>query len=93
MTDKKFIKTYVTFGQAHIHSVGGKTFNKDCIAVIRRETKHEGREAAFEFFGPKFFTTYGEDDFDMGSMKYFPRGFIEVEGNQEEDDESICRDL
>lgn len=80
MTDKKMVKTYVTFGQGHAHSVNGKTFDKDCVAVIRRATALEGREAAFEFFGPKFFTTYADDQFKEDMLAYFPRGFIEVEG-------------
>ena len=72
------MKTYVTFGQIHVHSVNGKTFDKDCVAVIEASTEARGREMAFEFFNNKFFTTYPKDSFDMDNMKYFPRGFIKV---------------
>ena len=35
--------TYVTFGQTHVHSVNGKTFDKDCVDksyVIGIELNH-----------------------------------------------------
>lgn len=72
------MKTYVTFGQTHIHSVNGKTFDNDCVAVIESSNAKIGRENAFKCFGDKFCFCYVEDTFDFDSMKYFPRGFIEV---------------
>ena len=39
--------TYVTFGQTHVHSVNGKIFDKDCVAVIKANSKSEGRDLAF----------------------------------------------
>ena len=75
------MKTYVTFGQEHTHSVNGKTFDKGCIAVIEAEDAKAGRELAFEHFGDKFFTTYYEDQFDKSSMHFYPRGYIEVVPN------------
>lgn len=72
------MKTYVTFEQVHAHSVNGKTFDKDCVAVIEAETAEEGRDFAFACFGDKFCFSYTEDKFDFGSMKYFPRRFMEV---------------
>jgi len=74
------VKTYVTFGQIHVHSVNGKTFDKDCVAVINASSELRGRERAFEIFGKKFFTTYPERLWDEEEqLKYFPRGYIEVE--------------
>ena len=70
------MKTYVTFGQVHAHSVNGKTFDKDCVAVIHAPTHKEGREVAFELFGDKFFTTY--DNKESVHLEYYPRGLIEV---------------
>ena len=72
------MKIYITFGQVHAHSVNGKTFDKDCIAVIEAEGENEGRAAAFEYFGDKWFTSYTEDTFPPESKNYFPRGFIDV---------------
>jgi len=77
MSDTK-MKTYVTFGQAHVHKVHGKTFDKDSVAVINCSDKKTGRDKAFELFGDKFFTTYYEDAFGKDSLKYFPRGLINV---------------
>ena len=70
------MKTYVTFGQIHAHSVNGKTFDKDCVAVIESDDAESGRARAVELFGLKFFTTY----FDKApDMTYFPRGLISVD--------------
>jgi hypothetical protein len=70
-------KLFVTFGQIHVHSVNGKTFDKDCVAVIYCNDESHGRALAFEYFGNKwhhgYFNTY-----PVGMMEYFPRGFIEV---------------
>ena len=69
------MKTYVTFGQEHLHRIGGKIFDRDCVAVVEGD-----RERVFELFGPKFCFEYQENTWDEGKMKYFPRGYIEVEG-------------
>jgi len=67
--------TYVTFGQAHTHRLAGKTFDKDCVAVIPSETQEEGRGKAFEYFGDKFCFEYFNK---QPEMKYFPRGLIKL---------------
>lgn len=77
------MKTYVTFGQAHVHSVNGKTFDKDCVAVIECRNAKEGRRLAFEYFGRQFCFEYHEDEFDTNKMRYFPRGLLPVENAHE----------
>jgi hypothetical protein len=72
------MKVYITFGQIHVHSVNGKTFNKDCVAVINCNDYLDGREKAFELFGDKWHMCYHEDDFKEEIMHYFPRGKIVV---------------
>lgn len=72
------IKTYVTFGQAHCHVIGDSVFDKECVAVIHHDDSADGRALAFECFGTKFCFEYSEKSFDMGSMRFFPRGFINV---------------
>lgn len=67
--------TYVTFGQVHTHSINGRTFDKDCVAVIPSESREEGQKRAFEYFGDKFCFEYFNQ---MPNMKYFPRGLISV---------------
>ena len=67
------MKTYVTFGQDHTHSVNGKTLDKDCVAIV-----HGDREKVFELFGPKFCFEYPEEIWDEGRMKYFPRGYVDL---------------
>lgn len=67
------MKTYVTFGQVHVHRISGVVYDKDCVAVVNGD-----RSAVVELFGDKFFTTYTPEQWDEDNMKYFPRGFIQV---------------
>jgi hypothetical protein len=71
-------KTYVTFGQDHAHTIAGKIFNKDCVAVINCADREDGRRIAFECFGPKFCFEYHEKEFSQESLRFFPRGLIEL---------------
>lgn len=68
------MKTYVTFGQTHAHAIAGKTFDKDCVAVV-----NGNRDRVFELFGPKFCFEYPEEHWDDSKMVYFPRGYIEID--------------
>ena len=74
------MKIYITFGQIHVHSVNGKTFDKDCVAEIECNNHGEGRDLAFEYFGDKFFTSY--DAIVLNDPKFlpcYPRGIIKVQ--------------
>jgi hypothetical protein len=74
------MKTYITFGQDHVHHVNGRVFDKDCVAVIEAATSAAGRAKAFELFGPKFCFEYFETEWKgTEQMKYFPRGYIVAE--------------
>lgn len=72
------MKTYVTFGQNHTHSVNGKTLDKNTVAVITASSPDEGRELAFKFFGPKFSFEYPEAFWCNDSMEHFPGGYVEI---------------
>lgn len=72
------MKLYVTFGQAHKHKIDKLIFDKDCVAVIKCDSYKEGRDRAFELFGPKFCFTYLEKEFKLEHMTFFPRGFIKT---------------
>lgn len=71
------MKTYVTFGQEHIHMIGGKIFDHDCVCEIECDTPEHGREIAFRLFGQKFCFEY-PNKLPDGSLKFFPRGIIPV---------------
>lgn len=71
------MKVYITFGQIHVHSVNGKTLDKDCVAAIECDTYEEGRQKAMNEFNAKFHNCYGEEPSE-NTMQYFPRGIIEV---------------
>jgi hypothetical protein len=68
------MKTFVTFGQSHSHTINGKVFDKDCVAIVKGD-----RQKVFEIFGPKFCFEYSAEDWKEESMQYYPRGYIEVE--------------
>lgn len=72
------MKTYITFGQNHIHRINNKTFDCNCVAVIESPDATTGRKLAFDFFGPKFCFEYSEDQWDEKNLHYFPRGYINV---------------
>jgi len=73
------MKMYITFGQVHTHSINGKTFDRDCVAVIDCENETDGRKKAFEYFGGKFCFLHLEVWCNKENMKFFPRGLIRVE--------------
>ena len=70
-------KTYITFGQVHVHSVEGMTFDRNCVACITHDGKVNGSDIAFELFGGNWHQNYTEIP-GANVMKYFPRGIIEV---------------
>ena len=78
------MKTYVTFGQDHVHVLEESEtgfrflFDKDCVAVIESENRNEGRNKAFDIFGPEFCMEYFDQEFKKDSLRHFSRGIIEV---------------
>ena len=71
---------YVTFGQSHVHELDGEIYDKDCVAVYEADSYASGRERAFVLFGDKFFTDYHGEQWDEDKMlKFFPRGYIDVD--------------
>ena len=72
-------KFYITFGQIHVHSVNGKTFDKDCVAEIEAESNSEAHGIAMDVFNQKFHQCFNEDKLEE-NMPYFPRGIIELNG-------------
>lgn len=76
------VRTYVTFGQGHAHSVNGKTFDKDSVAIVEAPTYEECHAKVQEFFGRAYCTDYPEKHWDVSSMQYYPRGYIFAEGAQ-----------
>jgi hypothetical protein len=79
------MKVYITFGQVHVHSVNGKTFDKDSVAVIECDNYSEGRAKAFEYFKGIFHNCYDEKEVEKMErfIEYFPRGYINVENRKE----------
>ena len=68
---------YVTFGQVHVHSVNGKTFDKNCVAEIEAESHEEAHNYAMKTFDKKFHNCHPESELER-VIKYYPRGIIKV---------------
>ena len=71
------MKIYITFGQTHVHSINGKTFDKNCVAEITCENYEQGREIAMNATGGVFATSYTEKQI-QDSLHFFPRGIIKL---------------
>ncbi len=69
---------YVTFGQVHTHRIADITFDCDSVAYYMALDADQGRAIAFELFDRKFCFEYHGADFNVESLKYFPRGLIAV---------------
>jgi|GEM_PF-1648589 len=72
-------KYYITFGQVHVHSVNGKTFDKDCVCEIETIDRGTAHSIAMDIFNGKFHNTLDKVDMEK-SLHYYPRGIIKLEG-------------
>jgi len=78
------MKTFVTFGEDHIHKIGGEVYDKDCIAVV-----DGGQTEVFKLFELQFCRAVPEEQWDDEIMKrYYPRGYIAVEPEDPESEAS-----
>ena len=68
------MKCYITFGQIHVHSVNGKTFDKDCVAEIEATDTGNGHAKAMELFDGVFHDCTDSPP----DMSFYPRGIIPV---------------
>ena len=65
---------YISFGQAHVHRVNGKTFDCDSLCRIYAHNEAAARQRAKEAFDMKWSFLYTEPE-----LSYFPRGIIDLE--------------
>lgn len=71
-------KYYISFGQIHIHTINGHTFDKDCVCEINAPNERDAREKAFETFDSKWSFLYCENTVDK-ILRHCSRGIIELE--------------
>jgi hypothetical protein len=64
------VNYYFTFGQDHVHSIDGFTFDKDVVVAIEAETSEEATRIMFDAFGRKWSMQYDHTP----NLKFFPRG-------------------
>lgn len=69
-------KHYFTFGFAHAHAVGGRTWDKDCVCVIEAPDADAAREKMVEAFGAKWAFQY---EHEPNVAKYYPRGLMRLD--------------
>lgn len=73
------MKYYISFGQSHVHSKGGRTFDKDCLAEVECNSQGEAQELAMLIFDGIFHNVYTEEALKReGFMDFFPRGIIKA---------------
>lgn len=65
---------FFTFGQTHVHSVNGFTFDKDVVVQISATDSNSARQKMFDYFGDK----WGMEYISKPNMSYFPRGIKEI---------------
>jgi hypothetical protein len=65
-------EAWFTFGQTHVHSVNGFTFDKDIVVHIRA---HDPREVMFMYFDRKWGMEYDKEP----NMDYYPRGVYDLD--------------
>lgn len=70
-------KYYITFGQSHAHAIGGVTYDKDCLAELEAETKHEAHTEAMRIFNGKFHNCHSAEMLSE-ILHYYPRGVIKA---------------
>lgn len=69
------MKFYITFGQIHVHSVGGTTFDKDCVAEIEAVDVNKAWEKIEEAFGMKWSRMHER----IPDMSFYPRGILPLQ--------------
>lgn len=62
---------YFTFGQCHVHTVNGVTWDKNVVCKI---TAADPRQVMFDTFGTIWAMHYDEPP----DLAFFPRGIIEL---------------
>lgn len=62
---------YFSFGQSHVHSVNGFTYDKDVLVKIRA---NDPRQVMFDTFGEKWAMQYDEPP----DAQFYPRGIKDL---------------
>lgn len=65
------LTSYFTFGQGHVHTIDGFTYDKYIVVKI---TARFPRAVMVEWFGNKWAFEYSKQP----NMEYFPRGIKEI---------------
>lgn len=68
------ITRWYTFGQQHVHRIGDRTFDADCVAAI---TSTDPRARAVELFGDRWAFEYLHLE-DVQVERFYPRGVMEI---------------
>lgn len=69
---------YLTFGQAHVHQVNGRTWDHDVICAIEAPDMAAARATAFATFRSKWAFLYTEEDLQR-IVEYYPNGVQPLE--------------
>lgn len=78
------MKMYVTFGHDHNHTVLGKRFNANTVAVLDCDDRSMGRSLVHGYFGAKWCWEYIDDEFDMTNLEKYNWTLREVKRGENE---------
>ena len=85
------MKMFVTFGRYHKHVIDGKVIDSDCVAVIECKNHNDGLRILDDVFGLDFAFIYTKErNKKIEFLKYFPRGFFKIKGDNVENKKEEC---
>jgi len=67
------MRFYISFGQAHTHSIDGQTYDKDCLLAIEAKDELQARLGVNKMLNGKWCGIYNEMDLERHGH-YFPHG-------------------
>lgn len=72
------MKFYISFGQAHAHSINGQTFDKDSLMAVEASDEIDARIYVNAVTGGRWSSLYYPDQLPEVAH-YFPRGVINAD--------------
>ena len=69
---------YISFGQAHTHSINGQTFDKDSLMLVDADDEINARLYVNAITGGRWSSIYYPDELPK-LLHYFPRGVLNAD--------------
>lgn len=69
------MKFYISFGQAHAHSINGQTFDKDSLMLVHADNEINARLYVNSITGRRWSSIYRFEEL-AEMLPYYPRGVV-----------------